>query len=300
MATQTRLRIRQSAGDSIFKAIIFIVLLFCTVITLLPVINVIFVSFTSTSEQVQFADSFLHFPRVWVIDNYRYLLGGSQLWRAMLISITRTILGTVLALILSTLTAYPLSRLELPGKNLIMFVFFFTMVFSAGTIPTYLAVRNYGLIDTFWAFLLPMAMSTYNMIIIRTYFHSLPHELEEAATIDGCSDIGVMIRIIIPLSTPVFASVGLFYAVQYWNSWFDSILYIRSRSLWPLQLYLREIINTASVADIGLDSDASLVKPTANALTCAMIVFTAMPIIIVYPFVQKYFVKGIMIGAVKG
>jgi len=293
--------IRDSMADLLFKIIIGFILTGVSLITLLPVVNVLFHSLTPTAEAVKYPNAILRWPTNPTLFNFEYILQGGNMLHAALISVSRTTLGTFLCLVLSALTAYPLSKRTLPGGNALMFIFFFSMVFIPGMIPTYLAVRNYNLLDSFWAMIFPIAMNTYNMIILRTFFHAFPTELEESAKIDGCGDLRIMIQIVFPLSMPAFASIGLFYAVQHWNSWFDAVMYIRSRELWPLQLYLREIISNANVVDIGLDNQsADTIRPTARLAMSAMIIFTALPIMCVYPFLQKHFVKGVMIGSVKG
>jgi len=181
-----------------------------------------------------------------------------------------------------------------------MMIFFFTMLFNGGMIPTYLAVRSYHLLDTLWALILPGALSVYNMIIMRSFFKSLPLEMEESAKIDGCTDMKVLFKIILPLSGPCLAAIGLFYAVGHWNSFFDAVMYINNRNLWPLQLILREILLTSSLSSVETNVSSNVLAPTSMAIMCTTIVISSLPIIIVYPFIQKHFVTGIMLGAVKG
>ena len=206
----------------------------------------------------------------------------------------------VLCLTITALTAYPLSKKDLPAGKAIMGAFLFTMVFQAGMIPTFLAVRQYRLLDTFWALLLPEILSVYNMIIMRTFFSSLPNELMEAAAIDGCSEMGILLRIVLPLSAPVLASIGLFYAVWHWNSWFDAVLYITDRQLWPMQTLLREILLSSSLSELEQGSILEGAMPPATTVQAAAIMISVIPIACVYPFLQKHFVKGMMIGSVKG
>ena len=167
-------------------------------------------------------------------------------------------------------------------------------------IPTFLAVRQYRLLDTFWALLLPEILSVYNMIIMRTFFSSLPNELMEAAAIDGCSEMGILLRIVLPLSAPVLASIGLFYAVWHWNSWFDAVLYITDRQLWPMQTLLREILLSSSLSELEQGGILEGAMPPATTVQAAAIMISVIPIACVYPFLQKHFVKGMMIGSVKG
>ena len=181
-----------------------------------------------------------------------------------------------------------------------MALFLFSMIFQAGMIPTFLAVKQYKLINTFWALILPEMLSVYNMIIMRTFFTSLPLELMDAAAIDGCSEMKTLVRIVLPLSTPVLASIGLFYAVWHWNSWFDAILYINKRELWPMQTMLREILLSSSLHELEQGNILDGATPPATTVQAAAIMVSVIPIACVYPFLQKYFVKGIMIGSVKG
>ena len=216
------------------------------------------------------------------------------------VTVSRTIVGTLLSLLLTALTAYPLSKRDLPGGQVIMAMFLFTMIFQAGMIPTFLAIKDYGLLDTFWALIIPEALSVYNMIIMRTFFQGIPSELIEAAAIDGCSEMKTLWKIVLPLSTPVLASIGLFYAVWHWNAWFDAVLYITKRKLWPMQTLLREILLSSSIADLEQGGALAEAMPPTSTVQAAAIMVSVIPIACVYPFLQKYFVKGIMIGSVKG
>ena len=202
-------------------------------------------------------------------------------------------------MIITVLTAYPLSKKFLPGRSVIMQIFFFTMIFSGGMIPTYLVVKSYHLTNTIWALIIPGLLNVYNMIIMRTFFEGIPEDLEEAARIDGCSEWKVLAKIILPISKPVLASVSLFYAVWHWNSFFDVVLYITERKLWPLQTLLREIVLTMSMAELNANM-ADVATPPSSSVIAATVMVSVIPILLVYPFLQKYFVKGVMIGAVKG
>lgn len=202
-------------------------------------------------------------------------------------------------MIITVLTAYPLSKKFLPGRSVFMQIFFFTMIFSGGMIPTYLVVKMFGLVDTIWALIIPSLLNVYNMIIMRTFFEGIPEELEDAAKIDGCSEWKTLLKIVLPVSKPALASIGLFYAVWHWNSFFDVVLYITKRELWPLQTLLREVVLTMSMAELNA-SMADLATPPSSSVIAATVMVSTIPILVVYPFLQKYFVKGVMIGAVKG
>lgn len=295
-------RIRSRNGDRIFTAVISLFLLFIAVCTIFPFLDVVLTSITPTEEIVKNARQLISIPRNPTLSHYRFVLNGNNtIIHAMGVTIFRTVFGTLLSLSVTALTAYPLSKRYLPGRGILMKYFLFTMIFSAGMIPQYLVVRTLGLTDTIWAFILPGMLNIYNMIIMRTFFSGIPAELEEAARIDGCSDLMILIRIILPVSTPVLASIGLFYAVWHWNSFFDAVLYINDRALWPLQTLLREILLTTSMSELlGGSGSLSEVVPPSTAVINATIIISCLPIILIYPFIQKYFVKGVMVGSVKG
>ena len=215
-----------------------------------------------------------------------------------------TILNLVLALAfnisLTTLGAYALSRKELMVRRPIMLMIIFTMFFSGGLIPNYILVRNLGMVDTRWALFIPTAISAYNLIIMRTSFESIPDTLIEAAKLDGAGDFTILFRVALPISNAVVAVMVLFYAVEQWNSWFPAFIYLKSRELWPLQLVLREIIIENNVSDMLTGVDAAEMLAVSESIKYATIVVATLPILCIYPFLQKYFVKGVMIGAVKG
>jgi putative aldouronate transport system permease protein len=225
-------------------------------------------------------------------------------WRGYRNTIFYTVVGTVINLFLTTLAAYPLSRRDLPGRNIFMFLITFTMFFHGGLIPTYLVVKGLGMVDTFWALVIPNAIATYNLIVMRTYFQtSIPWELQEAALIDGCSNTRLLLKIILPLSKPIIAVMVLFYAVMHWNAFFNALIYLRDEELYPLQLILREILimNQTSLSDdasiqFGMDEKLLL----AESIKYALIIVASVPVLIMYPFVQRHFVKGVMIGSIKG
>ena len=214
-----------------------------------------------------------------------------------------TTVGTSINLLLTTMGAYALSRKNLYGRNVITAILIFTMFFSGGMIPTYLVVKSLHMLNTIWAMVIPGAISVYNLIIMRTFFQtSIPDELEEAAHIDGCSNIQTLIRIVLPLSTPILAVMVLFYAVSHWNTFFDGLIYLTDRNKFPLQLILREILIQNRVADMDSTLEESLIQQAiaVEGLKYALVVVANLPVLIMYPFVQKYFVKGVMIGSLKG
>lgn len=263
---------------------------------LLPFLNILGSSFASSSEIA--TRTFIIIPREFSLNAYRYILSTPTIFTSIGVSLFVTIVGTVLSMILTSFMAYALSRKYLHGRGIFNFIVVFTMLFSGGMIPSFILVQSLGLIDSLWALILPSAISAYNMIIMRNFFQGIPDSLEESAKMDGCSDWGVFFRIILPLSLPSIATISLFYAVSYWNTYQSAILYINDSAKWPIQVLLRQIVIVSS----GMNADAASVDvvPTAQSVKMAVIVVATLPMLIAYPFVQKYFVKGAMVGSVKG
>ena len=300
VSLRRRKGIRKLKSDRILTFVLGAILLIIAVVTLYPFFDTLMTSISPTVDLIRNAKKIIRFPSRLEWSNYIYVLKGTQTLTSLKITLSRTLIGTVCCLLITALTAYPLSRSNLPGGKVIMALFLFSMIFQAGMIPTFLAVKQYKLINTFWALILPEMLSVYNMIIMRTFFTSLPLELMDAAAIDGCSEMKTLVRIVLPLSTPVLASIGLFYAVWHWNSWFDAILYINKRELWPMQTMLREILLSSSLHELEQGNILDGATPPATTVQAAAIMVSVIPIACVYPFLQKYFVKGIMIGSVKG
>lgn len=294
-------RIKSRKGDQIFSFVNHSFLVLIALITLFPFLDVVFTSLTPTEEIVLKARDVISVPINPTLSHYEYILrGNTQMINAMGITVFRTLVGTLLSLVITAITAYPLSKRYLPGVNGLMKFFFFTMIFYGGMIPTFLVINSYGLVDTIWALILPELLNVYNMIIMRTFFRSLPDELEEAARIDGCSEYKTLLRIVLPLSMPVIASIGLFYAVWHWNAFFDAVLYVTNRKLWPLQTLLREILLSTSISELQQGNLLADSMPPSSAIVAASIMISTIPIVCIYPFLQKHFVKGIMVGSVKG
>jgi putative aldouronate transport system permease protein len=242
-------------------------------------------------------------PKGFNLDSYRAVLSYKHIWTGYRNTLLYTAAGTTINLVLTIAGAWPLSRKQFFGRGVFTFIIAVTMFFSGGLIPTFLVIRSYRMLNTFWAMVLPGAISTWNMIIMRTFFQNLPTELEEAAIIDGCSDMGILVRIVLPLSTASVMTIGMFYAVGHWNAWFNALIYLRDQERYPLQLWLRMIVLQNQINDIaalqGAVSD-SVVSQVADTIKYTVIIVAAAPIICVYPFIQKYFVKGVMVGSVKG
>ena len=227
---------------------------------------------------------------------------NQDIWRGFRNTCFYTIAGTIISVILTILAAYPLSRRELAGRNVIMMLILFTMYFSGGMIPTYLLVKDLGMYNTIWALLIPAALSTYNLIVAKTFFeNSIPVELYESARLDGCGNFAMLSKIVLPLSKAILAVLVLYYAVGIWNAYFDALIYLRDTNLHPLQIILRNILLLGQTEQMGTNDVGMAEKiKMAEAVKYSAIVVSSIPMLIIYPFVQKYFVKGVMIGAVKG
>jgi putative aldouronate transport system permease protein len=238
-------------------------------------------------------------PMGFTVEAYKRILGYPMLGRAYLNTIFYTVAGTAVSLLLTAMAAYPLSRRPFPGQKFMSAVVVVAMLFSAGMVPTFLIVTRLNMYNTVWSILLPTAVSSFNVVLLRSFFEQIPYELEESASLDGCSQMMILFRIILPLSMPGLVTVGLFYAVQQWNSYFPAMLYLRDRALVPMQIILRDIVIQNQIADLSID----LVNGSdqiSESVKYATIMVATIPIMLVYPFIQKYFVKGIMIGSVKG
>lgn len=285
------------------QIILSLVIIFFSLICLLPFVNVLALSLSSKSAILRGAVSFL--PVEFETTAYQVIFNDSSMIRSLIFTIIITVVYTLFSMILTILLAYPLTKKRLRGRKFFNLLALFTMYFSGGTIPLFLNVVELGLIDTPWALILPGMLSTYNMIILKSFFSSLPNELEEAAIIDGANDFQVLIRVYLPLSMAALATLTLFYAVGKWNSFQDALYYIRTKKEFqPLQLKLYNAIQSASrnaeiSAQEGMGA-AELVTKTSESIRPATIIFSTLPILVVYPFVQRYFVAGVTIGAVKG
>lgn len=287
---------RKGLGDIIMDVVIYFLLTVLAILMVIPFIYVIAASF-ATEAEILSRPIFL-IPEEPTLDAYKRIfdmndMGGTVL-RSLGISIGVTVVGTICNLFFTTTMAYGLSRSNLYGKKVLLNMVLFTMVFNGGMIPTFLIVKNLGMYDTYAALILPGAISAYNMLIVRNFFMELPQGLEEAASIDGCTDIGIFIKIALPLSLPCLATFGLFYAVGHWNNYFGALLYLADSRKYPFQLVLRNMVMITT--EDTLDGE-DLPKET---LKMAVIVIGTVPILIVYPFLQKHFAAGVMVGAIKG
>jgi putative aldouronate transport system permease protein len=271
-------------------------------VMLYPFLFVLAASLSSSSEVARGMTGII--PKGFNVRAYSAVFKYQHIWTGYRNTILYTVCGTAVNLLFTICGAYPLSRKQFFGRSVFTFFIAVTLFFSGGLIPTYLVMRYYKLLNTFWVMILPGAISTWNMIIMRTFFQNLPAELEEAAIIDGCNDLGVLVRVVIPLSTASIMTIGMFYAVGHWNAWFDAFVYLKDSARYPIQLWLRTIVLQNQMNDISsLQSgtvDAGAENLISDTIKYAVIVVAAAPILCVYPFIQKYFVKGAMVGSVKG
>lgn len=280
--------------DPLFTGSIYFVLLAALICLLGPFIYVVSSSFATEHEILN--RGFFLFPKEWTIEAYGYLLSNDNFLTSFNNSVVITVCGTAINIVLTSLMAYGLSKTWLKGRRVLNFMVLFTMIFSGGIIPTYLVIRELGLINSYWALYLNSAIAPFNLIVMRSFFQTIPSELEEAARIDGCSELRLFWRIIIPLSMPSIATFTLFYAVFNWNTYFYAILFINDSADWPLQVYLRQML---VVSSSGMEEQAGAFQYTP-AVKMAAVIITALPLLVVYPFLQKHFNKGMMLGSVKG
>ncbi|MBD7957678.1 carbohydrate ABC transporter permease [Microbacterium sp. Sa4CUA7] len=264
-------------------------------VAILPFIYVTAGSFATESELA--TRSFFLWPETFSLRAYESILTSPAFVRAMITTIAVTAVGTVVQLVLTASMAYPLSKGNLPGRRLILSLVVFTMVFSGGMIPTFLMVRDLGLLDTYWALILPAAINPFSLIIIKNFFQQLPAELEESAKIDGANEMQTLWRVILPLSKPVLATFALFYAVGIWNDFMSPLLYLNDNSMWTLQMFLRQVTVATDLSIVEADPSQ---MPPAQGIKFAVIVVATLPILLFYPFLQKHFAKGMLIGSVKG
>lgn len=297
--------ISETMTDKIIKVLIYVFLGFATLIVLYPLVYIISASVSNPAD-VNSGKMWL-FPKGITFEGYRIIFENGAIWKGYLNTVFYTVLGTTINLAVTIPAAYALSRKDFAGRNLFMAMFVLTMFFSGGLIPTYLVVKSLGLIDTIWAMVLPNAAAVWNIVIARVFFQStIPKELEEAAIIDGASNFKMFFKIILPLSMPIIAVMGLFYGVGHWNGYFNALIYLSDKELFPLQLVLREILVLQEMSSQNTDVTGSMAEAMhskqqlAAVIKYGVMIVSTLPIIIVYPFLQRFFVKGVMIGSLKG
>lgn len=280
--------------DRLFNVLMYIVLIVVGAASLFPILYVVAVSVTPYSEVLR-NGGFIIIPRQITFAAYAELLKQPYLVSSFHVTVFITVVGTLINVLLTCLFAYPLSRKNLPARSFFLFLVVFTMLFSGGIIPTYLVVKGTGLLDSVWAMIVPTALSAFNLLILKSFFENLPEELFESARIDGAREFRILFGIAVPLSLPSLLTIGLFYMVGHWNEFFQAIMYITKRELHPLQVIVREMLMKSQTVVDNVDE----VIPTTS-LQMASVVYAALPIILVYPFLQKHFSKGMLIGAIKG
>src|SRR5215467_15812809 len=288
---------RPSRGYRVFQAVNVLALLGVVVVTLYPFVNIIAQSFSAESYIVSGQVDLV--PRGFNLTTYRIVLSDPMFWINYRNTVVYTIVGTAISMFLTTCYAYVLSKKQLRGRRVLIWIAVFTLFFNGGLIPNYILVTSLGMTDTIWAIVVPNAISVFNLLVMKSFFENMPPELEEAAAVDGLDTYRILLRIVMPLSKAVLATMALFYAVAFWNSWFSAFLYMDNQGLFTVTVYLRNIIESAtSLANIQQSSDTQL-QIAAN-IQAVTVVLVAVPILCVYPYVQRYFVSGVMLGAVKG
>ena len=288
-------KIKRSLGSRSFDVFNVLILALLAVTTIYPFWDALIVSVSSLkaylSTPVHLWSSEFSF------EGYAYMLNTGTLWTSYANTLFITVAGTAINVLVTIMAAYVLSKNELKGHRVLMFLAVFTMMFTGGIIPTYMVVKNLGMMNSLWSMILPTAVSTYNLIIMRNFFRAMPKELEESGMLDGCTEVGVLFRIVLPVSIPAVTTITLFYAVDHWNDFFSAIMYISSQKAWPLQLFLRSMLFES---DMAYASGGESLFLLGQPMKMAAIMLAIIPIMCAYPFFQKYFTKGVMAGAVKG
>ncbi|TBL69700.1 carbohydrate ABC transporter permease [Paenibacillus thalictri] len=290
---------KRNPASYLFDVVNGLILLVFAIVTVTPFVYVFMGSFTASEELL--ARGFVLIPHKFSLDGYRYIFSTNTILNSVGVTIFITVAGTLINLFFTALTAYPISRKDFLGRKPIMLMVIFTMLFSGGMIPSFIVVKWLGLLNSYGSLLIPGAISAFNLIVLKNFFQQLPEGLEEAAKIDGCSDLQVLVRVVLPLSLPAMATFALFYAVGHWNTFFNAILYINDTNKWPIQVWLRQIVIMAQggVGD-ARELGSDFVAPPAEVVKMAVIVVSTVPILLVYPFLQKHFAKGVLLGSVKG
>ena len=292
--------VKRGFGDKIADACIYAFLSLMALSIVFPFYNMILISFAEYEHVTK--SVFYLYPKSFTLENYMRIFTDSKLINSVTISVRNVLTGTAMSLIITVLAAYTLSRRNVPFRRAMFYLCIFTMYFSGGMIPWYLVLKYYGFVDSVWVMTVPGMLSTFNMILVRNYFLSLPESMEESARLDGAGEFIIMWRIIVPLSAPIMATVALFYAVGFWNEWWNAMLFIQNTKLIPLALLLRKLIieNSLEMGDAMANSMRSnVVRVHGRSLQLATVTVATVPILCVYPFLQKYFTKGIMLGSIK-
>ncbi|MCA0758086.1 carbohydrate ABC transporter permease [Paenibacillus sp. N4] len=284
-------------SERYFDVLVYTLLVLWGAAILFPLLYVLMTSFATEKEYL--TRGFFIIPKEWTMDAYLYLMGNDSFAQSFMNAVVITAVGTAISISVTTIMAYGLSKKWLKGRTLFNFLVVFTMLFSGGLIPTYLVVKEFGMIDTFWSLWLPGAVAPFYLIVMRSFFSSIPHELEESARVDGCGEWRMFFSIMLPLSKASIATFVLFYMVGYWNTYFSALIYLNDSNMWPLQVFLRQIL----VLNQSMDGSATLMEQVITytpGAKMAAIVVSALPMMIIYPFLQKHFNKGMLLGSLKG
>lgn len=294
------MKIKSTKGDLVFEIIVIIVGILVLISVLYPLIFVLSASFSNPDLVLR--GEVTVFPKGFTLEAYRMVFENDDIWLGYRNTFIYTVLGTAINIFMTVLAAYPLSRKEMPWRRTFTLVIIFTMYFNGGLIPTYLLVRDLGMYNSMWAILIPGAITTFNLLVAKTFFeNSIPQELYESAMLDGCSNIGMLVKIVMPLSTTIVAVLILYYGIANWNSYFPALIYLQDKQLYPLQIFLRDILLLSQTEQMGSNMVGMGDKiKMAESIKYSVIVVSSIPVLLLYPLAQKYFVKGVMIGAVKG
>lgn len=286
---------RLTRGEKAFQVVLILFISALSVTMLYPFLHVASISLSTPAEALR--QGFHFYPKDITFVAWERVLSSETVWRTMGNTVFRTVVGTVLTLVFLAIGAYPLSKKYLPHRNVFMTIIVITMFFGGGLIPTYMLIKGLGLINSLWVYVIPGLVSTFSLIVLRNFFMSIPEELEDSAKMDGANEFRILFTIVVPLSKPVLATLALWSAVGHWNAWFDAMLYMQDQSKIVLQLFLRRLV-IANMGDPMLPVPS--IEETPETVKAAIIIFTALPILLLYPFFQRYFVKGVMIGSLKG
>lgn len=290
--------IRRSLSEHIGSVIVYTLLLVVGLGCLLPFVYVVSVSLSPESALAIHGATLI--PREWSAESYQFILSyADRVLEAYRNTLIVTVVGTVIGLAVTAGLAYPLSKKNLPFRTPFMVYVLISMLITGGIIPFFLVIRQLGLTNTYWALILPGCFTPWNMILMRNFFMAMPQALEDSAYIDGANEVQILTRIVLPLSAPIMATVGLFLAVAFWNNWFAALLFLTDRGKWPIMMFLREVIEATSAAD-SMRYQSQVNYPPSQSLRMAVVVVCTAPILVVYPFAQKHFVKGVLIGSIKG
>ena len=295
--TQAKSRhIKVSRSEYWYTFTITAVLVIFGIVTAIPLISELALSLSSKAASDMNAVTL--FPIGFTFDSWSHMLSQSTLWQSFLVSVISTVIGVATALLINVLMAYPLAKDDFPLRKALMLYVVFTMIFKAPTVPYYLLVVKLGLRNNFWVLVMPHILTAYNMIVMRSFFRAFPKDVEEAAAIDGCGKFGTLLRIVMPSSKPVLMTVGLYYGVTVWNQYQNPLMFITDPKLFPLQLKIQQIVSTG--AEVESVTKIANVNYTAQTLSAVVVLFAVLPVLVVYPFIQKHFTKGAMVGSVKG